>query len=113
MIKAAAERIDITTRKARANDKLYAKVLLLQGTLNTVALISVDYISLGGEICSIGDEFFPRLQKSLAEKGVSQLLCGCILCYYTIHWVRPQALKELALRQSRKIKFAFLVLLFN
>ena len=76
MIKAAAERIDITTRECKTNDSLYAKVLLLQGSFATVALISLDYISLGGEICSIDDEFFTKLKRELSERGVLCVLCG-------------------------------------
>ena len=63
MIKIACKRVDITSTKTKANDKLYAKVLLIESNNEKTCFISLDYISLGGDIGSISDCFFSVLKK--------------------------------------------------
>lgn len=76
MIKIACQKIDITSTKTKENDKLYAKVLLVESNDNKSCFISIDYISLGGGIGTISDSFFPALKSQLAVIGVSEVVCG-------------------------------------
>ena len=61
---------------SRANDTLYAKILLLSEGERTLAVLSLDYISLGGDIGTISDGFYPALRERLAALGISDVLCG-------------------------------------
>ncbi len=75
-MKASAGRIEITNEKIQANDPLYAKILLVEKEGMVIAFISIDYISLGGEIGTVSDEFFQNLKKELAKQGIAKVLCG-------------------------------------
>ena len=89
-MKAAVGRVEITTEKVKANDELYAKILLLQQEERIFALISVDYISLGGEIGTISDAFFPKLKTRLSTLGIKDVLCGTT----HTHTFEPMVLSE-------------------
>ncbi|MBE6934454.1 MAG: hypothetical protein E7462_05340 [Ruminococcaceae bacterium] len=74
---AAVGKTDITDVSAKMHDNLFAKILLLSNGEKTVALISMDYICLGGGgIGVISKAFFPALKKELEKQGVCQVLCG-------------------------------------
>lgn len=75
---AAAGRIDITEHAPeKVHDPVYAKLLLLRGEKETVMLISLDYICLGGGgIGHISDAFYPQLKTELEKRGVQSVLCG-------------------------------------
>ena len=75
-MKASAGKVAITTEKLHANDSLFAKILLLCEADVTVAVISLDYISLGGDIGTLSDGFYPALRRGLAELGITDVLCG-------------------------------------
>lgn len=75
-MKASAGRVAITTRKGSVNDPLFAKILLLAEGGRTVAILSLDYISLGGDIGTLSDAFYPALRERLRALGVDDLLCG-------------------------------------
>ena len=55
---AGVSKIEITTDKSEVNDPLYAKVIVLKSKSDIIALISMDYVSLGGGISEIDDNFF-------------------------------------------------------
>ena len=75
-MKATVGRVEITTEEIQANDELFAKILLVEEKGFSVAFISIDYISLGGEIGTVSDGFFPALKTRLQGLGVSGVLCG-------------------------------------
>ena len=101
-MKAAVGRVEITTEKIQANDSLFAKILLLEQDGVCTALISLDYISLGGEIGTISDAFFPSLKTHLQAMGVSALLCGTT----HTHTFEPMIVEEFVVLQriEEKVK---------
>lgn len=75
-MKASVGKVAITTEELLANDTLFAKILLLCEGEATVAVISLDYISLGGDIGTLSDGFYPALRRGLAALGIGDVLCG-------------------------------------
>ncbi|MBE6687733.1 MAG: hypothetical protein E7588_00460 [Ruminococcaceae bacterium] len=103
-LKAGFAKADITTDKGIVNDRLYAKVLVLDNGTNRVAFISMDCICLGGGIGDFSDEIFPNI-KALSEKsGIDFVICG------TTHTHTPYAMtleeKEVISRIGNAVKEA-------
>ena len=67
---------DITSKEPGANDTLRAKVLALQYDDKKYALVSVDYICLGGGIGILRDDVFDVLKAEAKSLGVDTFLCG-------------------------------------
>ena len=55
---AGVSKVDITTTEIKTNDKLQAKILVLKNNDKCTALISMDYVSMGGNISELSDNFF-------------------------------------------------------
>ena len=89
-MKAAVGRVEITTKKIKVNDPLYAKILLLSNEKENIVFISMDYISLGGGIGTISDSFFPELKKELLKHQIKYVLCGTT----HTHTFEPMVLDE-------------------
>ncbi len=85
---AGVSRVEITNKKNKANDPLYAKVLVLKSEEETCALVSLDCICLGGGIGEFSDEMFGNLKMSATELGITTFLCG------TTHTHTPSAMTE-------------------
>ena len=73
---AGVAKIEITTEKIAVNDPLYAKVLRLEQNGKVTALVSLDYVSMGGGISELSDEFFSSLKAGAKKAGIDTLLCG-------------------------------------
>lgn len=73
---AGAARGEINTPGAKTADPLYAKVLLLKSGEKTAAIVSLDYICMGGGIGELSDGFFEDLKARTAKLGVKHLICG-------------------------------------
>ena len=73
---AGVSRVDISTGKIKANDPLYAKILVLKNEKNIYAIISLDYVSMGGGISELSDDFFPSLKEKISALGIDCILCG-------------------------------------
>ena len=73
---AGVSKVDITTEEIDVNDRLYAKVLVLGDGENTTAFISMDYVSMGGNISELSDSFFPDIKKEAQNEGVDCFVCG-------------------------------------
>lgn len=73
---AGVSRVDITTLESKVNDPLYAKALVLKTNEKTIALVSLDYVSLGGGISEISDSFFGELRTRVLNQGLDCLVCG-------------------------------------
>ena len=58
---AGAARAGINTVDAKVNDPLFAKVLLLKSEETTAAIVSLDYICMGGGIGELSEDFFEKL----------------------------------------------------
>ena len=101
-MRAAAGRVAITTTEIRANDELCAKILLLSEGDLLAAVISLDYISLGGDIGTVSDGFYPALKERLAALGIGTLLCGVTHTHTPEPMVVPE--EELLLRITEKAK---------
>lgn len=70
---AGAAKVDITAKGSMPpGDPLFAKALVIKGGGQTVALVTVDAVAIGG-IGPIGDDFMPKLRQSLArDPGLAQ-----------------------------------------
>lgn len=73
---AGAARAGINTPNADTADPLYAKVLLLKSGEKTSAIVSMDYICMGGGIGELSEDFFEKLKARTAALGVAHLICG-------------------------------------
>ena len=73
---AGAARGGINTPNAQVADPLYAKVLLLKSEETTAAIVSLDYICMGGGIAELRDDFFERLKEKVFGLDVDFLICG-------------------------------------
>ena len=73
---AGAARVCVNTPGAVVSDPLYAKALLLKSEDKTAAIVSLDYICLGGGIGALSDGFFEKLKARVGELGVDLLICG-------------------------------------
>lgn len=73
---AGTSRIEITTREVESNDQLYSKILVLKTPQKCISLISLDYVSLGGDISELSDNFFNNLKQDVINNGVDCLVCG-------------------------------------
>jgi len=73
---AGASRIRITSDDAPVRDPLYAKVLVLKSGERTAAIVSLDYVSMGGGISELSDDFFPALKSRMEALSVASLICG-------------------------------------
>ncbi len=105
VLKAAAAKVEITADRKTANDSLYAKILLLEKGDCQVALISVDYISLGGEIGTVTDAFYPILKNKLKMLGISHVICGTT----HTHTFEPMVIEESIILQRIQEKAAQLI----
>ena len=73
---AGVAKVEITTDKITVNDPLYAKVLRFEKEGRVTALVSLDYVSMGGDISELSDGFFTALKAGVKKAGVHTLLCG-------------------------------------
>ena len=73
---AGAARAGINTVDAKVNDPLFAKVLLLKSEETTAAIVSLDYICMGGGIGELSDGFFEMLKTRVQAMGIDHLICG-------------------------------------
>lgn len=73
---AGAARSVITKPDSPVNDPLYAKVLLLKSDEKTAALVSLDYICMGGGIGELTDVFCGKLKQRVESLEVDTLICG-------------------------------------
>jgi len=73
---AGAARARINTPGAEVYDPLFAKVLLLRTGKTTAALVSLDYICMGGGIGELSDGFFEKLKAQVCGMGIDCLICG-------------------------------------
>lgn len=87
---AGVSKIEITTDKSEVNDPLYAKVIVLKSKSDIIALISMDYVSLGGGISEIDDDFFDDLRNELVSEGISCLVCGVTHTHTSFPMCCPQ-----------------------
>ena len=73
---AGASRIRITPGTAPVQDPLYIKALVLVSEEKTAAILSLDYICMGGGIGELSDAFFEKLKQRTGAMGVGSLICG-------------------------------------
>lgn len=92
---AGVSKIDITTNESEYNDPLYAKALVLKTEQISVAFVSLDYVSLGGGISEISDEFFGQLRNEVVNADIDCLVCGVT----HTHTAYPMCLPENEVKQ--------------
>ncbi|MBQ9984932.1 MAG: hypothetical protein IJP38_01320 [Oscillospiraceae bacterium] len=73
---AGVARVEISTDKVVINDPLYAKILALRYMEKRYVFVSLDYISMGGGISELSDDFFAGLKKEVSGRGVDTFVCG-------------------------------------
>ena len=103
VLQAGAAKVDITDERGLVNDRLYVRALALRSGDNTVVLVSIDAVAIGG-IGRIKDDFLPRVRTTLKkELGIPprHTLFNASHCHGLVH-PETEARTVAAVRQAIK-----------